>query len=1124
MKPGKQLLTKSLYLSANSQELIMHPFPSSSYRFPVCWILGCALVLGFCSAASGQEAGFIPQRGQWEGDFDFRLQRDGQALFLRSNEMAYVLTDFSTSAHSADSPHKLPEKIKGHRYKVKLVGARSDIKPLPTDPLPGTINYLLGNDRQKWATQLRRYRRVVYPQVYPGIDLHFMTSRRGFVKYEFHLQPGADPGLIKLEYSGVQGMKIMRKKLAVETTVETVLENPPRSYLQGKKGSRKVACRYLLKDSLVSFAVEAPGKENKLIIDPTLVFSTYSGSTTDNWGFTATHAKDGGAYAAGVAFTPRGTSEYPTSVGAFQDTFGGGIVDVAISRYDSNGSNLIYATYLGGFGNEVPFSILELKEQQLLLLGNTGSPDFPMHSAAYDSSLAMGSPGALGNFQNFSTSFGSELYLAILDSTGSNLEASTFLGDTGMNGGNARMVFNYGDNFRGDLAADSAGNIYFTANDRSGGLPLSGPGAQNSFGGDQDGYVASLNATLSQLRWATYLGGSLADAIFSLVLDEGRDKLHLAGATESTAWRPSTASASYRDSLSGKVDGFLATVKASSGALEHFTFTGTPEDDLCYFTDIGHRGQVYAFGQTYGNFPVSDTAFYSNPGSGQFVQEFSSDLSQSIRSTTFGSSDQGFTNISPTAMMVDDCDNIYVAGFMSQGFNRGNPASQSMNGQLPLKRPYQSSTDGQDFYFLVLDASWQRLNFASYFGDDKSFDHVDGGTSRFRSDGTIYQGVCAGCGGSNTYPTTPKAYSRTNNSPNCNMAVTRFDMEANQVKAEVSVSSNRSDSACVPFQRWLSNESINADIVVAVYPNGRRDTLQDSLRINIVDTGQTRLRFFALDTNCQLIDSTSLEFYGREASLQAQFETNYDSCRGNNAVQFSSSSGPVTHYLWVFGDGDTSRTAQPSHQYARGNYQVTLIVRDSVCGQEDSLQKQLNINSRQYREALTFDPRPCDREDTLALKLAQEGYQSVRYSLNGQLIAVNKDSLKLTQLPPGMNRLKIDLQDSLCGRSKTLRRSWYILPEDFELRFPNVFTPNDDGRNDTFGPLASPAPESLPYYQLQVYDRKGRRVYATTDPEERWNGRYEGGQAVAAVYFYVVNYRDICDRPSRHEGFVHLLR
>lgn len=1101
----------------------MQPFPRFLNQFPFIGVVGSALALIFCSSLSGQEAGFIPQRGQWEGDFDYRLQRGGHSLFLRSNEMAFVLTDFSTS-HSQEKPHQLPEKIRGHRYKVTLLGARSDVQPLPADPLPGVVNYLIGNNPEAWAQRIQRYQKIVYPEVYPGIDLHFLTSRQGFMKYEFHLQPGADPAQIKLEYQGVQRMKLLGQKLAVETTVETVLENPPHSYFQSKGESRETPSRYVLRDSSLSFDVKAPGKGDTLVIDPTLVFSTYSGSTTDNWGFTATHAQDGGAYAAGVAFTPRGSSAYPTSLGAFQDTFSGGITDIAISRYGANGSNLIYATYLGGFGNEVPFSILELREQQLLLLGNTGSPDFPMHSAAYDSSLARGSPGALGNFQNFGTSFGSELYLAVLDSTGSNLEASTFLGDTGMNGGNARMVFNYGDNFRGDIAVDSSGNIYLAANDRSGGLPLAGPGVQGAFGGIQDGYVASFNTDLSQLRWASYLGGSQPDAVFSLVLDEDRGNLHLAGASESPDWSPAPASASYRDSLKGKVDGFLATVGTGNGALKHFTFTGTSEDDLCYFTDIGHQGQVYAFGQTYGSFSVSDSLFFSNPGSGQFIQKFSSDLSQSLRSTTFGSSDQGYTNISPTAMMVDDCNNIYVAGFMSQGFNRGNSATQSMNGQLPLKRPYQSSTDGQDFYFLVLDASWQRLNFASYFGDFQSFDHVDGGTSRFRPDGTIYQGVCAGCGGSDTYPTTPNAYSRTNNSPNCNMAVSRFDMEANQVRAAVSVSSNRPDSACVPFNRWLRNESINADVVLAVYPGGQRDTLRDSLQLSIVDTGQTRLRFFALDTNCQLIDSTALEFYGRKASLQAQFETDYDSCQGTNAVQFRSSSQPVTDYIWAFGDGDSSRSAQPRHRYSQGRYQVTLIVRDTVCGQEDTLQKELNINSREHREALAFNPQPCERKDTLALKLAQEGYHTVSYTLNNQLIAENRDSLNLTGLSPGENELKIELRDSLCGKKTSLRRSWYVLPEDFELRFPNVFTPNEDGRNDSFGPLASLPPALLPYYQLEVYDRKGRRVYEATDPEQRWKGNFKGGKAAAAVYFYVVNYRDICDQPSRHEGFVHLLR
>lgn len=164
-------------------------------------------------------------------------------------------------------------------------------------------------------------------------------------------------------------------------------------------------------------------------------------------------------------------------------------------------------------------------------------------------------------------------------------------------------------------------------------------------------------------------------------------------------------------------------------------------------------------------------ASYSVFGGGQFIAVLNAELSLLLRSTVWGTG-KGTPDISPTAFLVDVCDKIYFAGW---GSNLGGPLS-TLN--LPVSfDAYQEDTDGNDIYLMVLDGSLSTMIYSTYFGGSQSNEHVDGGTSRFDKKGIIYQSVCAGCGGNSDFPIEPLpgAVSETNNSPNCNNGVFKFD-------------------------------------------------------------------------------------------------------------------------------------------------------------------------------------------------------------------------------------------------------------------------------------------------------------------------------------------------------------
>ena len=138
-----------------------------------------------------------------------------------------------------------------------------------------------------------------------------------------------------------------------------------------------------------------------LVIDPSIIFSTFTGSTTDNWGYTATPGPDGSFYAGGISF---GTG-YKVSPGAFQTTFSGGSdieqiggYDIAIFKFSPNGSNRLYATYLGGNGLEQPHSMVVDNAGNLIVAGRTTSTDYPTRAFA-------GNPGPGGGYDIIITKF-----------------------------------------------------------------------------------------------------------------------------------------------------------------------------------------------------------------------------------------------------------------------------------------------------------------------------------------------------------------------------------------------------------------------------------------------------------------------------------------------------------------------------------------------------------------------------------------------------------------------------------------------------------------------------------------------------------------------------------------------
>lgn len=794
---------------------------------------------------------FEENKNQWPEQVKFKTDILGGKAFFEKNTFTYNLIG-DVNFHDFDD-FKNPKVMKSHAFKVNFENSNPDVEISGNNLLSWHRNYYLGNDPKKWAERVRLYSQVYYKNLYSKIDLQLYNSEKN-LKYDIIVHPGGDPNSIKLNYTGQDAMHIEYGHLYLTTSVGVVIEQKPYVYQEVNGSKKEIPCSYKLKNNSISFAIEGTyDRSLPLIIDPTLIACTYTGSSADNWGFTATYDAAGNIYTGGIA----AANGYPTTAGASQTTFAGGDnatwpFDISITKFNPNGSAILYSTYYGGSLNEQPHSLYVNNANELYVAGRTYSSNFPATVGAVQSTLMGGADIIAGKF----------------NPTGG-LIASTFLGGTGDDGVNisrdwntyGTIKYNYADDGRSEIILDNSSNVYVASCTRSSNFPTTAGAADVSLGGLQDGCVFKMNSTLTSLSFSTYLGGSSDDAAYGLKLDNSGN-VYVTGGTNSANF-PTTAGVLNQNFLGGLADGYIAVLNSTGTSVLRATYLGTSSYDQSYLIEIDASNDLYVFGQTMGSYPVTP-GVYSNPNSGQFIHKVSGQLNSTIFSTVVGKG--GFTpHISPTAFLVDSCQSIYISGWGRcplTGFEPNSTAAAT-SGFPITANAQQSTTDGCDFYFMVLTPNAQSLWYATHFGENTTVeaDHVDGGTSRFDKRAFIYQSVCASCGGNQNYPTTPWAYSGNNNSNNpavnCNNAVIKMDV---QVKPVAVANATGPTSGCVPLTVTFNNSGSTASDFVWDFGDGSPIDTLASPSHTYTAVGTYTLTLFAIDSIgiCGFIDTATL--------------------------------------------------------------------------------------------------------------------------------------------------------------------------------------------------------------------------------------------------------------------------
>lgn len=901
---------------------------------------------------------FVPNHGQWDERIVYKVQSPEGEIYLEKDGITYVTgaPDNSAKIH-AFKHNEIQERpiLSFHAYKVSFVGAQIPQSISGSKPQPHYYNYYYGQNPDQWVSKIYPYRNVSYTQLYPGIDLHFSSQSRN-LKYDFIVQPGADPELIKMQFSGQNKLRIHKKNLEIITTTGTVTELKPYAYQFIDQEKVEVPCYYHLKNDVVSYVFpEGYNTSVPLIIDPTVIFARYTGSSFDNWGFTATYDDMGNFYAGGIVSNMQGGSGYIVTPGAFQLTFAGGDTcgsninpgtgaplmpcDIAISKYDATGNTLLYATYIGGSSNEQPHSMVVDHAGNWIISGRTCSADFPVTPGAYSTS----------------NSGRSDIIITKFDPTGL-LVASTYVGGSADDGVNISSRYsdifslkhNYGDDARSEVIVDNANNIYLASCTRSMDFPVTPNAAQSTLQGGQDGVVMKFNINLSTLIWSTYLGGMADDAAYVLALNTTQSHLYVGGGTASPNFLSIVSGGLNPGYLGGTADGYIVKFQ-NSGTYAPIvkTFLGNNDYDQCYGVQVDRNNNVYAMGQTVGGgFPVTP-GVYSNPGSSQFVIKLDSSISTNVYSTVFGSGMSTNCNISPVAFLVDTCEQVYISGW-------GGPLSGNggnTNGMPITSDAAQPTTDGSDFYFIVLSKDAAGLLYATYMGSPVLGEHVDGGTSRFDANGIVYQAICGGCGGSSTFPITTGP---PNGSTNCNLVALKIAFELAPVVAQASASPNT--RGCAPFEVNFLNSSTSASDYLWDFGDGNTSTVMNPT-YTYTDPGVYTVKLIANNNNSCLVtsDTTILTIVVDTGRIKSDFEYNIISSCDPFTVSFTNTSelntfppaAANTVFIWDFGDGTSFVGSDPPvHQYPdTGTYVVTLVMIDTfACNNPDTMQKTVQLS------------------------------------------------------------------------------------------------------------------------------------------------------------------------------------
>ena len=672
---------------------------------------------------------FEANMGQTDPQVKFLSYGPGSTLFLTSTEAVLVLRKLSKRTAQGrvnliTTPTKLQETeaVPPAVLRMKLLGANPVSQVVGLEELPGKSNYFMGKDPEKWRTNVPRYAKVRYEEVYPGIDVVYYGTDQRQLEYDFVVSPGADPKAIRLGLEGAKEFTLDDEgNLVLGLDGGEVTLKAPVTYQEIEGQKEFIASGYVLEENnQVTFELAAYDASKPLIIDPILSYSTYLGGSGFDAGASIAVDDSGNTYITGQT----SSTDFPTTPAALDTTcgtdgncnpdpdFGFTSQDTFVTKLNADGSVLIYSTYLGGSDRDEGNAIALDASGNAYVVGRTFSIDFPTVNAFQNTC----------NLNPFG--FCWDAFVVKLNATGDSLLYSTYFGGSD-------------DDSSDSIVVDASGNAYVAGMTNSTDFPTMNPiqSACNSCGagfGGFDAFVTKFNAAGSALIYSTYLGGSNREEANGIAVDSGGNA-YVTGDTSSSDF-PTTVGAFDTDCGTDGLcnldptlffigpDAFVTKLNPDGSGLVYSTYLGGSGSDSGEGIAVDASGNAYVTGvaDNSADFPTTAGAFQTSPAStlDAFITKLNADGSALVYSTYLGGSvvtgggggdDIGF------AIAVDTSGNAYVTG-------------STASTDFPTANPIQAAKGGEgndsDAFVTKLNPAGSALLFSTFLGgtdDDKGF-------------------------------------------------------------------------------------------------------------------------------------------------------------------------------------------------------------------------------------------------------------------------------------------------------------------------------------------------------------------------------------------------------------------
>ncbi len=563
------------------------------------------------------------------------------------------------------------------------------------DKLETYYNYFIGNDSTRWASYVGLYKEILIKNVFEGIDYR-LYFEKGMLRYDLIILPYADLEQFRMKFEGQEGLEVNENgELVIMTSIGDVKNQKIYAYQNSNPATKETEIPVSFnrnEDGTIGFSTKNYNKHLSLTIDP-LIYSTFIGGAGADTETDMAISNTGEAYVTGYT----STSDYPTTSEAYDVSHNGGF-DVFVSKLNINGTNLIYSTFIGGTNiSDQAMSIVVDGTSAAYVTGRTYSSDYPTTSGAFDLSYSGNADifvtklNASGTSLIYSTFIGEisneyvysitedgtgaayitgmtmsplypttsgaydesynggiDVFVTKLNTSGSSLVYSTFIGGTNSECGNT-------------ITVDGTGAAYITGNTYSSSFPTTNGVIDESYNGNLDVFVTKLNVIGSALIYSTFIGGNSLEEADGITLD-GMGEAYVTGWTDSPNY-PTTNQA-YDDTHNGSRDIFVSKLNPNGTTMVYSTFIGGAAFDYGKSITIDGTGAAYITGNTYS--PDYPTRIYAydvtfNGNNDVIISKLNASGSNLLYSSFIGGT--GFEG--GESIFLDNTDVVYVSGSTS---------------------------------------------------------------------------------------------------------------------------------------------------------------------------------------------------------------------------------------------------------------------------------------------------------------------------------------------------------------------------------------------------------------------------------------------------------------------------